>query len=99
MNAKDLNRLVIRWAEPVRQSRIELSDFARTHRDVVFTDDQPYLTGKHVQPFVALVGAKPTVALGRNDDFPHMQAARLEDVPDGYRAMNDREVLKFQIKP
>ena len=25
--------------------------------------------------------------------------ARLEDVPDGYRAMNDREVLKFQIKP
>ena len=23
----------------------------------------------------------------------------LEDVPDGYRAMNDREVLKFQIKP
>jgi threonine dehydrogenase-like Zn-dependent dehydrogenase len=23
----------------------------------------------------------------------------IEDVPDGYRAMNDREVLKFQIKP
>jgi len=23
----------------------------------------------------------------------------LEEVPDGYRAMNDREVLKFQIKP
>src|SRR5581483_8364874 len=23
----------------------------------------------------------------------------LEDVPDGYRAMNDREVLKFQIEP
>jgi threonine dehydrogenase-like Zn-dependent dehydrogenase len=23
----------------------------------------------------------------------------VEDVPDGYRAMNDREVLKFQIKP
>ena len=23
---------------------------------------------------------------------------RVEDVPDGYRAMNDREVLKFQIK-
>jgi hypothetical protein len=24
---------------------------------------------------------------------------RIEDVPDGYRAMNDREVLKFQINP
>jgi threonine dehydrogenase-like Zn-dependent dehydrogenase len=23
----------------------------------------------------------------------------IEDVPDGYRAMNDREVLKFQVKP
>jgi threonine dehydrogenase-like Zn-dependent dehydrogenase len=23
----------------------------------------------------------------------------IEDVPDGYRAMNDREVLKFEIKP
>ena len=23
----------------------------------------------------------------------------IEDVPDGYRVMNDREVLKFQIKP
>jgi threonine dehydrogenase-like Zn-dependent dehydrogenase len=23
----------------------------------------------------------------------------IEDVPDGYRAMNDREVLKFQIRP
>lgn len=23
----------------------------------------------------------------------------IEDIPDGYRAMNDREVLKFQIKP
>jgi hypothetical protein len=23
----------------------------------------------------------------------------IEDVPDGYPAMNDREVLKFQIKP
>jgi threonine dehydrogenase-like Zn-dependent dehydrogenase len=23
----------------------------------------------------------------------------IEDVPDGYRAMNDRQVLKFQIKP
>ena len=23
----------------------------------------------------------------------------IEDVPEGYRAMNDREVLKFQIKP
>ena len=23
----------------------------------------------------------------------------LDGVPDGYRAMNDREVLKFQIKP
>jgi hypothetical protein len=23
----------------------------------------------------------------------------IEDVPDGYRAMNDRDVLKFQIKP
>ena len=23
----------------------------------------------------------------------------IEDVPDGYRAMNDRGVLKFQIKP
>jgi threonine dehydrogenase-like Zn-dependent dehydrogenase len=23
----------------------------------------------------------------------------LEEVPDGYRAMNDRDVLKFQVKP
>jgi hypothetical protein len=23
----------------------------------------------------------------------------IEDVPDGYRAMNDRQVLKFQIEP
>jgi hypothetical protein len=23
----------------------------------------------------------------------------IEDIPDGYRAMNDREVLKFQINP
>ena len=23
----------------------------------------------------------------------------IEDVPDGYRAMNEREVLKFEIRP
>jgi threonine dehydrogenase-like Zn-dependent dehydrogenase len=27
------------------------------------------------------------------------QTGSIEDVPDGYRAMNEREVLKFQIKP
>jgi threonine dehydrogenase-like Zn-dependent dehydrogenase len=27
------------------------------------------------------------------------RAGSIEDVPDGYRAMNDRQVLKFQIKP
>jgi threonine dehydrogenase-like Zn-dependent dehydrogenase len=27
------------------------------------------------------------------------RSGSIEDVPDGYRAMNDREVLKFQIKP
>jgi hypothetical protein len=35
---------------------------------------------------------RATVMYGAGD-------VRVEDVPDGYRAMNDREVLKFQIKP
>jgi hypothetical protein len=35
---------------------------------------------------------RATVMYGAGD-------VRAEDVPDGYGAMNDREVLKFQIKP
>jgi hypothetical protein len=42
----------------------------------------------------------PDVLEGRIEPgrvFDH--TGSIEDVPDGYRAMNDREVLKFQINP
>ena len=65
VDAQDLNRLVVCRAEPVRQSGVELGDFAGTHRDVVLAEDQAHLSGQHVQPFVALVGSKLAVSFRR----------------------------------
>jgi threonine dehydrogenase-like Zn-dependent dehydrogenase len=45
-------------------------------------------------------GALPDVLEGRIEPGRVFdRTGSIEDVPDGYRAMNDREVLKFQIKP
>src|SRR5688572_8149506 len=77
VDAQDLYRLVSRWAEPVRQPRVELGDLARSHREVVFADDQPDLSGEHIEPLVALVCPQFAFALGWDDDLPDLQAPRL----------------------
>src|SRR4051812_21430276 len=41
--AEDLDRLVTRGPEPVREPRVELCDFAGFHRDVVVSKDQSQL--------------------------------------------------------
>lgn len=55
VNTQDLDRLVVRGAEPVRQLRVELGDLAGTHRDVVLAEDQSHPSREHGQPFVAVV--------------------------------------------
>ena len=73
------------WAEPVRHAGVELCDLAWPHRDVVLAEDQAHLTREHVEPLVALVGAEVALALGRDDDLPDGEPARLlgerEDEP------------------
>ena len=85
MDAEDLDRVVALGAEPVRQPGVELVDLARAHRDVVLAEDQPQPAREDVQPLVALVDAQLAVALGWNDDLPHLHGARLlrerEDQP------------------
>ena len=43
VHAQDLDRLVVRRPEPVRQTGVELSDLAWPHGDVVLTEDQAHL--------------------------------------------------------
>src|SRR4029078_9298077 len=58
-------------AEPVRKLRVELSNLAGAHRDVVLTEDQPHLAAQDVQPFVTAVDAGLGLALlGRDQDLP-----------------------------
>jgi thioredoxin reductase len=77
VDAQDLDRIVVRRTEPVRQSRVELGDFAGPHRDVVLAEDQSHLPGQDVQPLVAVVRPKLTLPFRRNDDLPHVHATRL----------------------
>ena len=43
VDAEDLDKLIIRWAEPVRQLGVELGGFAGSHGDVVLAQDQSHL--------------------------------------------------------
>ena len=90
VHAQDLDRLVASRAEPVRQPRVELGHLAWPHGDVVLAEDQAHLPGQDVEPLVAVMGAKVAFALGRDDDLPDREPARLlcerEDQPAVARA-------------
>src|SRR4029079_16040580 len=68
---ENLDGLVVGRAEPVRKLRVELSNLAGAHRDVVLAEDKPHLTAKDVKPCVAAVDAELGLALlGGDQDLP-----------------------------
>jgi hypothetical protein len=93
--AEDLDGLVTCGSEPVREPGVELSDLAGAHGDVVFGQDQPHLSRQHVEPFVALMGAKLWfVGLRRDNHFPGVQTPRLAGQRD-----DDASVTDFWSQP
>jgi hypothetical protein len=76
--AQDLRWVLTRAAEPVRQPCVELRRFAHVEHKIAIADDQTDLTGKDVQPFVAVVNSRARLGLRRrDDDLPRLDAARL----------------------
>jgi hypothetical protein len=45
------------------------------------------------------LGAEQIIILGRHDDRIALASVGLDGVPDGYRAMNDRESIKVMVTP
>ena len=60
--AEQLDRLVVRGAEPVRDAGVELGRLARGEHEVVLAEHQPQPAVEDVEPLVALVGLRLGVA-------------------------------------
>ena len=77
-DAQHLGRPVAGAAEPVRQLGVELGGLARPEHQVLVAQDQAHPAGQHVEPLVAVVGARLRRRLARgDDDLPGLDAAGL----------------------
>src|SRR4051794_3262752 len=95
VQAQHFNRLAVCGTEPVRELRVELSDLARAHGDVVLAEDQAHLAAEHVQPLIALVNTKLRLSLLRRDQYlPGADASRVLAQRD-----NDPPVALPRLRP
>ena len=78
--------------------RVGVPEHDTTPTGVAFWKNATMAGGRPVRAYIEEL--LPDVLEGRIEPGRVFdRTGSIEDVPDGYRAMNDREVLKFQIKP
>ena len=56
--AQDLHRPIAGASEPMRRAGVELRGLARLHHQIVLGDHETQTPAQHLQPLVALMGAR-----------------------------------------